>query len=160
MDVPENSAPYWLVQFYWEAFRLSLEAPQLEMGVLAPPFPPCCIWSYFGDLLGLFQSVQQAWQANEIKTPLKLIHRSANKLAHVTSHSRSLSTSLSPSLPISLSLRSAGKAHSEKPQMRKMQIVCLPACPLLCLPPMPWRGVKICGRFRTWHGSMLIWLDA
>lgn len=103
----------------------------------APPFPPCCIWSYFGDLVGLFQSVQQAWQANEIKTPLKLIHRSANKLAHVTSHSRSLSTSTSlpPSLPISLSLRSAGKAHSEKPQMRKMQIVCLPACLPATLPP-------------------------
>lgn len=162
MDVPENSTPYWLIQFCWETFRLSLGAPQLEtgMGIHCRPVPlspslslSCCTWSYFGGSLGYLLSA--AWQANEIKTPLKLIHRSANKLTCATSLPVPVPISLPPSLfPLCPSRfrvqrnRKCGKCKSF-------------ACPPLPIPSLTRRenlwAVSLVFVILTWHDPMLIW---
>lgn len=161
MDVPENSTPYWLVQFCWETFRLSLGAPQLEMGTGSHCRPVPLSLSLFLSLAALeaisearwvICSVRQAWQANEIKTPLKLIHRSANKLTCATSLPLPVPTTLSLFLFSSRCRvqrnRKCGKCKSF-------------ACPPLSIPPLTRRenlwAVSLVFVILTWHDPMLIW---
>lgn len=164
MDVPENSTPYWLVQFCWETFRLSLGAPQLEtgMGIHCRPVPlsPSLSLSLaaleaISEARWVICSVRQAWQANEIKTPLKLIHRSANKLTCATSLPLPVPNSLPPSLfPLCPSRfrvqrnRKCGKCKSF-------------ACPPLPIPSLTRRenlwAVSLVFVILTWHDPMLIW---